>query len=67
MPNKLSRRQATSKLAAFYDLMGKFAPLLAGLKADLREVVKNTSGWDDPMPPQMRSKWFENFWLPEKL
>ena len=46
VPKNLSRRQVASKMASFYDLMGKFSPLLSGLKADMREVVKNNTGWD---------------------
>ena len=67
VPKKLSRRQVASKMASYYDLMGKFSPLLAGMKVDLRNVVKMTTGWDDPMTPDLRDKWLGHFWTFEKL
>ena len=36
VPAKLTRRQVTSKVAGIYDPKGKFAPLLAAVKIDLR-------------------------------
>jgi hypothetical protein len=42
--------------------MGKYYPILAGLKLDLRKDTKNTIGWDNPMPGELKNKWLENFW-----
>ena len=67
VPRKLTKRKLASKVAALYDLMGKFAPVLAGLKLDLRIVNKVTEGWDDPVPDDLRNKWIQNFWTMEKL
>ena len=67
MPKKLSRRQAASKLASLWDILGKLAPIMTGLKLDLRETFKQTEEWDDAMPPDLRQKWVENFWLIEKM
>lgn len=66
VPNKLSRRQAASKLASLWDILGKLAPIMTSLKLDLRETFKQTEGWDDAMPPDLRQKWVENFWMIEK-
>ena len=33
-----------------FDMNGMFLPVLIGLKADLREVVKATTTWDQPIP-----------------
>ena len=67
VPANLSRRQVSSKLACVFDMNGKFVPVLIGLKADLREVVKATTTWDQPMPVDLRNKWLVNFWKLEKL
>ena len=67
VPQKLTRRKVSSKVASLYDLKGKFTPIIAGLKVDLREVVRNTEGWDDAMPMELRSKWLQNFWAMEQL
>ena len=32
------------------DMNGMFLPVLIGLKADLREVVKAATTWDQPIP-----------------
>ena len=57
VPKKLTKRKLASKVAALYDLMGKFAPVLAGLKLDLRIVNKATEGWDDPVPEFLETEW----------
>ena len=64
---ELSRRKIASKIASIFDLLGKLSPIIAGLKADLREVVKLTVGWDDHVPAEIRSKWVHNFWKIEQL
>ena len=43
VPKDLTRRMIASKLASIYDIIGKFVPVLMGLKLDLREVVQLTS------------------------
>ena len=58
---------AVSKLSSVWDLMGKFAPVTAGMKLDVRKTTKLTLGWTDPMPDVMRNKWLENFWTLEGL
>ena len=67
VPQKLTRRQATSKLASLWDILGKLAPIMTGLKLDLRETFKQTEGWDEGMPPDLRQKWLKNFLMIEKL
>ena len=67
VPKKLTRRQASSKLASLWDILGKLAPIMTGLKLDLRETFKRTEGWDDEMPDDLRQKWVNNFLLFEKL
>ena len=66
VPSKLTRRQVSSKLASLWDILGKLAPIMSGLKLDLREVFKGTAGWDDAMPADLRGKWIQNFLLIEK-
>lgn len=56
VPKKLSRRQVSSKLASVFDIVGYLAPIISGLKADLRKVVLNTLSWDDAMPAILRNK-----------
>ena len=67
VPNPLSRRQAASKLASLWDILGKLAPIMNGLKLNLREVFQATEGWDDAMPGDLRQKCVKNFLMFEQL
>ena len=66
VPQKLTKRQVTSKLASVYDILGKLAPITIGLKVDLSDVFKCTKDWDDAIPLDMREKWVHNFITIEK-
>ena len=67
VPKKLTRRMIVAKNAAVFDLLGKFTPIMAGFSVDLRKAVKETEGWDDPVPEEIRSKWVHNFLRLENL
>ena len=67
VPEKLSLRQVTSKTASVFDLRGSLAPITGHMRLDIRRVVKATSGWDDPMPPELRHRWVGHFWKLEQL
>ena len=67
VPAKLTLRMVTSKYAAVYDPLGYIGPVMASSKLLLRETVKATVGWDDPMPSDLRSKWLKEFLLYEQL
>ena len=67
VPKPLTRRQIFSKNAAIFDLLGKFTPITAGMKYDLRDAVKETDGWDDGVSDDLRSKWVKHFWRLETM
>ena len=67
VPDPLSRRQAASKLASLWDILGKLSPIMPGMKLDLRETFQRTGGWDEGMPADLRQRWVKNFWLMERL
>ena len=67
VPKKLTRRMIFSKNGSVFDILGKFVPITIGLTLDLREAVKQTQSWDDPVPEELRSKWVQNLWRLEKL
>ena len=52
VPKKLTRRIVFSKNHSIFDPLGKLAPVMSILKVDLREAVKQTEGWDDPVPEE---------------
>ena len=61
VPKKLTRRIVFSKNHSIFDPLGKLAPVMSILKVDLREAVKQTEGWDDPVPEETRSKLDSKF------
>ena len=67
VPKLLTRRMIVSKNSSIFDLPGKLVPILTGFKLDLREAVVQTSGWDDAVSAELRSKWVKNFWRIEGL
>ena len=67
VPKPLTRRQIFSKNASIFDLLGKFTPITGGMKYDLREAMKQTTGWDDGVSDELRSKLVKHFWRIETL
>jgi hypothetical protein len=67
VPNKITPRQVSSKYLSFYDIIQLFMPITAGMKRDLRRVMKETDGWDMAISAELRSKWVRNLWTLEKL
>ena len=66
VPQKITKRQVTSKQASIFDVLGKLAPIMTKLKVDLRSTFQRTEGWDTAIDPDLRAKWVQNFTLIEK-
>ena len=66
-PKSLTRRIVASKRASIFDIVGNLSVILIRSMVLLRNTIKATTGWDDPMPPDLRNKWLEEFLLWEKL
>ena len=45
-----------SKNNSLFDILGKFVPVMIGLKFDIRKAVNLTEGWKDPVFEELRSK-----------
>ena len=67
VPQTLSRRNCSSVSARIYDLAGKLAPLTLRLKYDLRQLIKSNPDWDDPISPQLRQRWIQNFKMIDEM
>lgn len=52
-----TRRKLLSQLAKIFDPLGLFGPVITTAKLILREVGELQIGWDDPVPPEVSSKW----------
>ena len=48
-----------STISSIYDLLGFVAPVLLEGKTILQELCRNNTGWDDPVPNDVQSKWFK--------
>ena len=67
VPRTFTRRMVASKFLSFWDPLGKFCPVTAGLKIDMRAVHNNTTSWDDYMPTELKDKWTRNLWAMYRL
>ena len=67
IPQKITRRIVTRLTARIFDIRGFLAPILVGLRSDIRLTVSSTQGWDDCLSSELRSKWVSNFWKVEQL
>ena len=54
-----TRRGILSTISSIYDLLGFVAPVLLESKTILQELCRNNTGWDDPVPNDIQSKWFK--------
>ena len=59
IPENLTRTQCHSKVAQIFDLTGKVAPLVGGMKLDLRKL--NKLDWKETIPEELRQVWVDNF------
>ena len=54
-------RNCVSRTAEVFDLVGRVAPILAGLKVDINALHMRCLGWDDPIPNELKEIWAANF------
>ncbi|XP_052063923.1 uncharacterized protein LOC127703909 [Mytilus californianus] len=52
-----TRRGVLSVINGLYDPLGFAAPVTIAGKLILRETMKESTEWDEPLPPQFQSKW----------
>ena len=50
-----------------FDWLGRFTPITAGIKLDLRVLSLRGLDWDDPIPNDLISQWKNNFETIKKL
>ena len=63
IPENLTRRHCTSKVAEIFDITGKITPIVAAMKMDLQELVTRKLDWDDAIPDNLRPLWKSHFEL----
>lgn len=56
-----TRRVILSTVASVYDPLGFLAPYILNGKRVLQEMCKRGIGWDEPLPPELKTKW--EIWL----
>ena len=61
MPEKFTRRDCVSKVSEEFDLLGKGAPIIGGMKLDMHEFVSRKLDWDDFIPNDLKEIWLKNF------
>ena len=53
----ITRRGILSTISAIFDPQGFVAPVLLEGKTILQELCRNSIGWDDPVPEELRVRW----------
>lgn len=56
----MSRRGVLSTVNSLYDLLGYLGPVIITGRHILRQIVSDTSNWDDPLTEPLKSQW--NHW-----
>ena len=63
----LTKRICASVLPSLFDLIGLAAPVVAGMKLDLHDLVVAGYEWDSPISDEHKDKWLNNFKLMEEV
>ncbi len=67
IPDKLTLQNCASRAAEVYDLLGRVAPIMGGIKIDISTLHKKCSGWNDPIPYELKEIWAANFDLIDEI
>ena len=67
IPDSFTRLDCAGRVAEIFDLVGRFAPIVGGLKLDLNILSKRKLDWDHHIPDDLLSTWKENFELISQL
>lgn len=54
----VTKKIVLSHLGSIYDPLGLISPTLATGKHIYREICEEKQGWNDEVPPDLKSKWF---------
>ncbi|KHJ89020.1 integrase core domain protein, partial [Oesophagostomum dentatum] len=57
--SNLTKRDIVSQLNSIYDPIGMAGPITIKLKHLMREILECTTGWKDPVPSLLATKWKE--------
>ena len=55
------------RASEIFDPLGRAAPIVAGIKLDISALHRACSGWEDPIPRDLKAIWAENFNLIEEM
>ena len=59
--DELTRKDCARRVGEIFDLNGRFAPLVAEMKLDLRVLCIRKLDWEDIVPNDLIAKWLKNF------
>ena len=52
-----TRRRILSSIAKLFDPLGLISPVVVYAKKIMQQLALLQTGWDDPVPPQLETKW----------
>ena len=67
MPEEFSRRECAGNVAGIFDLRGNVAPIVGGLKLNMRQLSERMLQGNDVIPEDLRQLWTSKFEMIEEL
>ena len=67
IPEHLTRRDCTGKVAELFDITGRVTPIVASMKLCLAELVNQKFSWDDKLPDDLKNIWLSHFKMIKEL
>ena len=61
IPDIITLRNCVSRVSEIFDPVGRAASIVGGLKLDTSTLHKLCTGWDDPIPTDLKDVWISNF------
>ena len=67
IPATLTKRICAGVVPSLFDIIGLAAPVIAGMKLDIHDLVVDGYDWDDPISDEYNEIWIDNFKLMEEV
>ena len=61
IPDIITLRNCVSRVSEIFDPVGRAASIVGGLKLDTSTLHKLCTGWDDPIPTDLKDVWISSF------
>ena len=67
IPIRLTKRDCLSKVAEFFDPLGRITPTTSSMKLDIHELHLLNLDWDDVIPDSLREIWVSHLQMMKRI